>query len=626
MASPIAKLSWLHQPFQSYKEQSESNCSFFEQGIGDSNISIFTNQSSTITTRNGIQYPTYTCYSPQTKIIYDHRSQRWFTCELNPTKFQLSVSNNMDYSQGNVKFDIPAVNIIDPQIGMNSKWIVISTNSFKRLGSMIFVIDRVKLLQGNLIYKCIETSTLNQCPVIDYDDIYPDFLLVRVISNSSTIISSISADRIDYNPLLAMNTIPQNRSNFIGTVNHSKNSGKITSAIVINNTLSYCHDILNDKSQIQICKVDIPSLKLISSQIISDPSKNYSNPSLAVNKFNDMLVMFYEEKDTLYSYKDRKDTNFRLPVKFSTPSLKTAFTASLDPSDFQSFWLQDEKCTSRILPLTYQRNSNFDYFKQKETQIGTWNTLGRWSFRDYPTFFWGIEGDIPLSGKIFSASNDSLIIWRPKETIFYIWPLLTQPIPQLQLRKGLPTDIPLTGDLFGSGIDLLILFRDGVWFIFDMNDQINDSHIYGIAGDIPLVGDFMNLKRKQIGVYRPSTSTFFFTDIASKITGGFQWGIKGDIPIVGDWLNKGYDQLGVFRPSTGVWYIKDYVEKTEIGIQWGMEGDIPLEGDFGIAVYRPSNKTFYIKDRNNITFGNLGDIPLSGLISYQRMKLLNLIS
>ena len=70
-------------------------------------------------------------------------------------------------------------------------------------------------------------------------------------------------------------------------------------------------------------------------------------------------------------------------------------------------------------------------------------------------------------------------------------------------------------------------------------------------------------------------------------------------------------ELAVFRPSNGTWYIKG-VGAT----QYGTNGDIPVPADYNgdgkaeLAVFRPSNGTWYIKGGGATQYGTNGDIPV----------------
>jgi hypothetical protein len=76
------------------------------------------------------------------------------------------------------------------------------------------------------------------------------------------------------------------------------------------------------------------------------------------------------------------------------------------------------------------------------------------------------------------------------------------------------------------------------------------------------------------------------------------------------------DTLAVWRPSDGTWYIIPQ----NVG-QWGQGGDIPVPTDYDsdgkddIAVWRPSDGTWYIINSSNGAvrtqqWGQGGDIPV----------------
>jgi len=79
-----------------------------------------------------------------------------------------------------------------------------------------------------------------------------------------------------------------------------------------------------------------------------------------------------------------------------------------------------------------------------------------------------------------------------------------------QLQFGLAGGIPVTGDFDGDGISEVGVFFDGIWFL-DLNGNgiWDDADLWarlGKAGDVPVTGDWDGDGKTDIGIFGPSWS------------------------------------------------------------------------------------------------------------------------
>jgi len=168
---------------------------------------------------------------------------------------------------------------------------------------------------------------------------------------------------------------------------------------------------------------------------------------------------------------------------------------------------------------------------------------------------------------------------------------------------GLAGDIPVAGDWTGSGVKRIGVFRSGTWLLDINGDGVLDAGdktvSFGQAGDLPLVGDWTGTGTLKLGLFRQGT---FILDLSGHLSGvptgisdaSYAFGLPGDIPVVSDWNRSGTAKIGVFR--NGYWLV-DYngdgiFNSSDQTYNMGQAGDIPVIGDWNgsglplIGVYR----------------------------------------
>ncbi len=215
-------------------------------------------------------------------------------------------------------------------------------------------------------------------------------------------------------------------------------------------------------------------------------------------------------------------------------------------------------------------------------------------------------------------------------------------------------DVPIVGPWNGGLQSLPGVFdrRTATWYVDANGNSALDgcelstcAFVFGQAGDKPVVGDWTGTGQKRIGIFRPSTHSWYFdlngnetldkckrTDLCKK-----SFGLAGDIPVVGDWSGTGKTKIGVFRPTTGQW-ILDLNGDIKMGKRcsgdfcvssFGQAGDLPVVGDWdgsgtdNIGVFRPSTGDWLLDLNGNgvfegcvvdlcYNFGQQGDLPVVG--------------
>jgi hypothetical protein len=171
------------------------------------------------------------------------------------------------------------------------------------------------------------------------------------------------------------------------------------------------------------------------------------------------------------------------------------------------------------------------------------------------------------------------------------------------------------------------------FFLRNFNDAgpANTVAGYGLAGDLPIRGDWDNDNDDSLGVYRPSTGEFLLrntnTPGAADITFAFG-GISANFrPIAGDWNADGTDTIGIYDVSNGVFMLRNSnsAGSADMTFDFGIGGAIPISGDWDnnntdtIGIYVAATGVFFLKNTNSsgaadltFTYGAGGQTPIAG--------------
>lgn len=188
--------------------------------------------------------------------------------------------------------------------------------------------------------------------------------------------------------------------------------------------------------------------------------------------------------------------------------------------------------------------------------------VGDWGYRQTPDGPWIRRG------------VDDAAVFRSNDCCPPVWHFRTDGGPA-PFRWANPTDTPLAGDFNGDGFTDIAVFQDyaRLWYFFDPRTRQHpvgakyDAGLpWGEPGDLPVAGDWNGDGRDDIGVFRPSTGEWWLREFEFSASPDippppdtiryFRWASPGDIPVAGDWSGRGRAWVGVFRPSTATWYLR----------------------------------------------------------------------
>jgi hypothetical protein len=168
------------------------------------------------------------------------------------------------------------------------------------------------------------------------------------------------------------------------------------------------------------------------------------------------------------------------------------------------------------------------------------------------------------------------------------------------------------------------------WMLRNTNTSGNPdlTFEFGVAGDIPVVGDWDGNGIDTVGVFRPSTQTWLLRNFnsAGAANVSFAFGTSTSMPVAGDWDGNGTDTVGVYEPASGVWSLRNSLSAGGADLSFTFtngSGTIPLTGDWDgngndTAGYADGSiralRNFNSGGAPNLlfTFGGVSDKPVTG--------------
>lgn len=121
-------------------------------------------------------------------------------------------------------------------------------------------------------------------------------------------------------------------------------------------------------------------------------------------------------------------------------------------------------------------------------------------------------------------------------------------------RHGVAGDVPLAGDFNGDGVHTIALFSAGMWYLDNDGDgkftAADTKFAYGLPSDLPVAGDFDGDGVSEIGVYRDGV-WYIDRDHNRRLDArdkAFELGGPDDLPVVGDWDGDGAAEPGTYQP------------------------------------------------------------------------------
>jgi len=253
---------------------------------------------------------------------------------------------------------------------------------------------------------------------------------------------------------------------------------------------------------------------------------------------------------------------------------------------------------------------------------GVWWVLGGPGSQQ-TTFSWGTSGDIPVPGDFDGDGKTDFSVFRPAENEWWIY--LSSSSTYYSVEFGAANDITAPADYDGDGKTDAAVFRpsNGTWYITQSSDSGTTIIQFGLSTDVPAPADHDGDGRADIAVWRSSNQTFYSVNSSNGVLQSPSFGSSTAVPVPADYDGDGKANYALRNGNS--WVILNAAFTGTSSVTWQEAGDIAVQNDYDgdgivdIAVWRPSNGTWYIRQSSRlgqqdelrqVQWGMTGDIPV----------------
>ncbi len=277
-------------------------------------------------------------------------------------------------------------------------------------------------------------------------------------------------------------------------------------------------------------------------------------------------------------------------------------------SNFRVFKIEDNN-------IAAQQTTLLDTMRNTATVMNV-TQFSDWTLAEFTSKTFDFDGDRRADISVFRSSDRNWYLNRSSQGFAAV-------------QWGIATDKLAPADYDGDGKTDVAVWREGSFanfYVLNSADNTVRVEQFGQTGDVLTVGDWDGDGKADAAVYRDSAvgaqSYFYYrgsNNNPNRNITYLPWGTTGDKPQLGDFDNDGKTDLAVFRPSNAVWYIRQSSDSQVRYENWGLPSDkfVPADydgdGKTDLAVFR--NGVWYIRNSSNnqpqyIYFGIGSDIPV----------------